>query len=76
MNILKHAEEHGENIVVVGATGLGKTTNAESLMAFMSEGGHPGVRVSLGQAEVVEGMERLRTIIASDCAEIVVPSKS
>lgn len=75
MNILKAAQESGENNVVVGSTGPGKITDVEALMAIVNRGGHPGGQVSIVGANVAEGMARMAAINVEDCAEIAIPAK-
>lgn len=62
MNILKHAQESGENVVMVGATGPGTETSIDSLTELMElyKHGHPGGRISFAASDI----EQLREIPA------------
>jgi phosphoribosyl-dephospho-CoA transferase len=57
MDILKRAKEHGENIVVVGATGPGNVTTVDSLSELFNRG-HAGVWTSFASSNI----EQLREI--------------
>lgn len=66
MNMLKRAQEHGENVVVVGATGPGKVTTIDSLVDLFNHG-HPGVRTSFACASIEQLREIPADVVLSNC---------
>lgn len=59
MNTLKQAQESGQNVVIVGATGPGTVTSIDSLteLTELAKHGHPGGRIVFAASDIEQFRE-------------------